>query len=105
MNNTTKTGWKPYSQRRKQLPPDWQKRRRKVLARDKGLCQLRLKGCTYRATDIDHIERGNNHNLDNLRAACHHCHMVRTGHDGGTAQRHRKPAKRAPEPHPGYVKR
>lgn len=77
----TKSGWNNsgQSRRKTELPSDRQQRRRKVLARDKGLCQLRLKGCTYRATDVDHIERGNNHNLENLRAACHHCHMVRTG--------------------------
>lgn len=61
-------------------PSDWSKRRAVVLARDNGVCQLGLPGCTSVAKQVDHIvplSRGGNHDLSNLRASCVHCNQGR----------------------------
>lgn len=97
------TGWKNTSTRRKQLPKNWPQLRAQILARDDHTCQIQAPGCTIKATDVDHIQRGNNHDPTNLRAACHHCHMVRTGHDGGKTRRRPKRAYRQPQTHPAYI--
>jgi 5-methylcytosine-specific restriction endonuclease McrA len=53
--------------------------RRAVLTRDKGVCQLRLKVCTYTATQADHIRPRATHGdgLDNLQAACAACNRAK----------------------------
>jgi 5-methylcytosine-specific restriction endonuclease McrA len=59
----------------------WQALRAAVLARDGHVCQLRLPGCTSRATIADHITlrgRGpDTESLNNLRAVCANCHNRR----------------------------
>lgn len=87
--------------RRKQLPKDWTKIRAQVIRRDHGTCVI----CGQPGNHVDHIERGSNHSLDNLRLLCQHCHMARTGRDGGTAKRQPQRQARPPEPHPGLLKR
>lgn len=93
-------GWSdgPPSGRRAELPRDWQKRRRAVLARDGGCCRF----CGGPASHVDHIVRGQDHSLGNLRALCESCHMSRTGRDGGSAlRRERRKWRRWSRPHPG----
>ncbi len=52
----------------------WRKTRRRILARDKGLCQIRSKGCLVQATCVDHILGVGVSELDqDLRAACRPC--------------------------------
>lgn len=89
------TGWKRESRRQKQLPPDWQRRRKAVLARDGGQCVF----CGAPATDVDHIDPQGGHELDNLRALCHHCHMSRTQAQSAQARRRGMWQTRRPSPH------
>ena len=70
----------------------WRRVKAQVIARDGGVCRLRLPGCTIQATTADHIipwlQGGGWYDLSNLRAACDHCNKVR----GGQTQRNpRKP--------------
>jgi 5-methylcytosine-specific restriction protein A len=56
-------------------------RRAQVLARDKGVCQIKGPRCTYRATICDHIlnvARGGTDDLSNLQAVCDNCHKDKT---------------------------
>lgn len=59
----------------------WRRRRREILARDQGLCQIRGEGCTVYATHVDHIVprrlKGTN-DPSNLRAACARCNQARS---------------------------
>lgn len=91
-------GWTNDHRRMKQLPPDWPKRRQQVIKRDR-VCVL----CGAPGRDVDHIARGQDHSLANLRLLCRSCHMKRTGRDGGTAKRREKRdwAKERAEKHPG----
>lgn len=98
----TRSGWQSESRRRKELPPDWGKRRKAVLARDKE-CVF----CGRPATDVDHIDPRGGHELENLRALCHHCHMSRTQRQSaqsrkkGMWQTKRQAPHRPPRRHPG----
>jgi 5-methylcytosine-specific restriction protein A len=98
------TGWadRP-SGRQHRLPPDWLRRRAAVLRRDRGLCTLRLDGCTVQATDVDHVGDSGDHALANLRAVCRKCHDKRTAQQGAGARAVRYRRKREPEPHPGML--
>ena len=59
---------------------DWQRRRQRVIARDGGVCQLRLPGCTNVATTADHVlspRDGGSDEEANLRASCQTCNETR----------------------------
>ncbi|WP_163902246.1 HNH endonuclease [Mycolicibacterium pulveris] len=50
------------------------------LGRPSGPCQLRLPGCTGRASTWDHIvavSKGGGHGRGNVRPACAHCNSSR----------------------------
>jgi 5-methylcytosine-specific restriction endonuclease McrA len=55
----------------------WLTLRRLILERDAYLCQIRKRGCTSHATQVDHITAlahgGARLDPANLRAACIHC--------------------------------
>ena len=56
----------------------WRTLRAKVLERDGHRCQLRLDGCTMRATTVDHdfpVSAGGSDHMDNLVAACAPCNL------------------------------
>ena len=91
------TNWQT-SQRRQRLPADWRNRRDIVLTRDNHTCQLRYDGCQQRATEVDHIQRGDKHDLNNLQAVCRSCHATKSAREGNEAK---LPRTRPPEPHPG----
>jgi 5-methylcytosine-specific restriction protein A len=59
----------------------WRRVRAFVLERDGYICQIRLPGCTTRASDADHIVPaslgGAWFDPSNLRAACKHCNVAR----------------------------
>lgn len=99
------------STRRDRLPADWPQ-----------LCKLarELYGdwcyqCRHeKAADTDHVERGDDHRVQNLRPICglacpqcrdeHRtpCHTVKSSREGGQAAQAAKPKRaRAPEAHPG----
>ncbi len=62
----------------------WQKVRLHILERDRYVCQIRLPGCTTRATQVDHVTRiddgGMIYEPMNLRAACQPCNLARERH-------------------------
>ena len=54
----------------------WQRTSASVIARDGGVCQLRLAGCTVRATTTDHVIAKANGGTDddaNLITTCRPC--------------------------------
>lgn len=63
----------------------WQKLRKRILARDKHLCQpCKAAGRVTAATEVDHIvskPRGGTDAPDNLRAICSPCHKAKTAQD------------------------
>ncbi|MFI9576949.1 HNH endonuclease [Microbispora rosea] len=66
-------GWRT-SDRRSRLPKDWARRRLIVLRRDNYTCYV----CKADAAEVDHVQRGDNHDLDNLAAICSACHKRKT---------------------------
>lgn len=71
--------------------------RRAVLARDKGICQIRGPKCTRRATEADHItniaEGGAEYDIANGQSACEPCHKAKTqreAHRGRERARQRR---------------
>ncbi|MEU8047790.1 HNH endonuclease [Micromonospora echinofusca] len=82
------------SDRRQRLPRNWAEIRARVLKRDGYACQFvwrnergRMEKCGKPATEVDHINPGDDHSPDNLRAACSACHAFKSSHEGGTAAR------------------
>lgn len=55
----------------------WRRIRKRILERDRWICQLRLPGCTTHADAVDHIvepsKGGAWHDERNLQAACKPC--------------------------------
>lgn len=72
-----------------------------VLARDSHRCQLRYRDrCIRRATQVDHKQRGDDHRMANLQAACGPCHAHKSAMEGAAARpRERRPRER----HPGIM--
>lgn len=98
-------GWQG-STRRERLPANWATEiRPRILNRDGHQCTWLTNGvrCTQRATDVDHIQRGDNHEDWNLRSLCSPHHRAKSSREGGTAPRRRSRyyVKRPEEPHPG----
>ncbi|MDN4476616.1 HNH endonuclease signature motif containing protein [Demequina sp. SYSU T00192] len=94
------------SARASRLPADWRRRRVLVLKRDGYACQMRTSTgalCRDHANQVDHIIRGDNHDLSNLRALCVWHHARKTSAEGNAARRPRPTRKRAPEAHPGLL--
>jgi 5-methylcytosine-specific restriction endonuclease McrA len=80
-------------------PPDWKRRKARILARDKRICYVCLKPG---ADEVDHVvstKQGGNHEDNNL-AAIHSrpCHQAKTQRE---AQAARITQRRPTERHPG----
>lgn len=99
--------WNWDTGRTQQLPPNWKQIRQAVAERAGWRCQAiddSGQRCTNRGTDCDHIEPGNNHNLNNLQWLCH-WHHARKTHDASTSsqtslrQRNQPPERK----HPGLL--
>lgn len=91
------------STRGARLPDDWQERRLRVLRRDGYRCQIPDSHgvpCLEPAGEVDHVERGDDHALENLRAACRACHARKSSAEGNAARLRRR---RPPERHPGLI--
>lgn len=98
----------PVSPRAARLPADWYQRRMKVLARDAHRCVAQdSQGyrCAERATDVDHIVRGDDHDLGNLQALCGWHHRQKTAVEAAEARRAKPRRSRfhEGEPHPGLL--
>ncbi|MFI6444729.1 HNH endonuclease [Kitasatospora sp. NPDC050543] len=76
------------SDRAQRLPKNWPTIRRRILRRDGHACMAVFsdgRRCGMPATDVDHIERGDDHSDANLRALCGWCHQKKSSSEGGTA--------------------
>lgn len=56
--------------------------------------------CGRPANQVDHIERGDDHSLNNLRAPCRACPATKSAKEGAAARRPRH--RREPEVHPAF---
>lgn len=69
---------------------NWDRLRKVVMARDKGLCQpCRAADRVTIASEVDHItpkSAGGTDDLDNLQAICAACHKTKTAEEGLKAQ-------------------
>lgn len=80
-------GWET-SDRRSRLPRNWSKITSKVLKRDGYTCCWILEDssrCKNKATDVDHISPGDNHELWNLQALCEYHHDRKSAKEGSEA--------------------
>jgi 5-methylcytosine-specific restriction protein A len=77
-------GKKPWegSTRRTELPPDWERRRRTVLARDEvcGYCTRAL------ATEVHHTGDKHDHRIEKLAGICGPCHKEQTARQARAAR-------------------
>ena len=91
------------SDRAKRLPSNWQALRRVVIERAGGRCEDTSDGgrrCPERGTDVDHINPGDDHRLENLQLMCNPHHLRKTQAENTR----RKPRQnREPERHPGLA--
>jgi 5-methylcytosine-specific restriction enzyme A len=91
------------------VPPQ---ERARILARDGGVCQLGYPGCTWHATEVDHIvplASGGTADPDNLQAVCESCHVIKTAAEKLTGIRASAARRRARrhlpvKPHPGEMR-
>ncbi len=104
-------GWAG-STRRERLPDDWPQRVTAVMQRDEYRCtHLRSdngRRCGARATDVDHLQRGDDHRLANLAAKCAFHHRRKTAGEGNAARTLTQAERRAREAgareqHPGVL--
>lgn len=92
------------SGRKGRLPTNWTALRRAVLKRDNYSCQIKEPGCQGRATDVDHIQAGDDHRLANLQAACRTCHQAKSSREGNQAKARLRAARFRKKPtHPGRL--
>lgn len=92
------------STRKGRLPADWKSRRLRVLRRDGYRCQIPDRfgvPCLAWANEVDHVERGDDHDESNLQAACTACHAKKSAKEGAEARESRR--FRPPESHPGLI--
>lgn len=90
------------STRRRRLPPDWETIRRRILRRDGWRCTAVDDGrrCSRPASDVDHVQHGDDHRPSNLASLCSYHHRKKSSAEGNAA-RERPTMRRPPEPHPG----
>ena len=67
------------------LPPNWQAIRRRILHRD-PICRV----CGERpSTQVDHVVPGDDHRDSNLQGICDPCHATKSSEEGNRAHRDR----------------
>ena len=94
------------SDRKSRLPDDWATRRVRVLRRDSYKCQARDSlgvQCGDPANQVDHVQPGDDHSLDNLQALCRWHHARKSSAEGAAARKPRPKQQRDPEAHPGMI--
>lgn len=106
----TRPTWQNADHRRETLPPDWPRRRARVLDRDGHACTWTTwdgTRCGDTATEVDHIRPGTDHSYENLRSLCSWHHQRKSSSEGAKAQHdHRaRMARRFAriETHPGLL--
>jgi 5-methylcytosine-specific restriction protein A len=98
--------WETDTPRRDRLPSRWTTIRAGVLTRDQWQCQLRYDGCQILATEVDHIQPGDDHTPANLQSVCARCHATKSAREGAEGRaRVQQRSRRTPEPHPGALPR
>lgn len=99
------------SDRRSRLPADWESKiRPRILRRDGYRCTARDQDgerCPERATDVDHVRRGDIHEDWNLTSLCAWHHGKKSAREGAIAAKvarakNRKKYRRV-ENHPGLL--
>ncbi|PHQ49467.1 HNH endonuclease [Streptomyces cinnamoneus] len=98
------------SDRRARLPANWPQIRIRILRRDGHRCTARDQygvRCSELATDVDHIQPGDDHREANLTSLCGWHHRVKSSREGAAAQaaarRHARRRFRRTERHPGLL--
>lgn len=97
------------SDRKHRLPKNWESLRKQVHRRDQSRCQVRLSEsiCGEPAVDVDHIRRGDDHRLENLRCICDWHHKAKSAREGAMAynakMKHSRQKFRREEKHPGLL--
>lgn len=94
------------SDRSSRLPRNWAVLRRRVLSLANHTCEK----CRAPATEVDHINAGDDHSLINLQALCATCHQRKSIAEGHAANRRKQAelralTKRPQETHPGTLRR
>lgn len=92
------------SQRRHRLPANWHLNYRLPVLNDADwICELRIDGvCVGTASEVDHINRGDDHSRSNLRAVCRRCHAKKSSAEGHARKRELRALRKRPqERHPG----
>ena len=88
----------------RQSPPRWDSTRKRILARDENLCQMRIRGvCTIVATAVDHIDRLGPEIDENYQSVCGPCHQLKTSREAAAARAKKYNRKRPPQRHPGII--
>ena len=90
------------SNRRAELPSDWEQRRqaRRRIAGDRCEAERHAPGCNGIGRECDHHGDRLDHSIENLRWLSTPCHAAKTQREAQAAKPKRK---RAPEPHPGRL--
>ena len=98
------------STRRERLPANWSKIRKRIMKRDRGMCQVTMadgEKCLDLASEVDHKQAGDDHDDLNLQAICSWHHQRKSSQEGGQAAAVRRQATRnkyvRTEAHPGLV--
>jgi 5-methylcytosine-specific restriction endonuclease McrA len=89
------------SNRSSRLPPNWFSHIRPVVLKRDPRCKLQYQGCTAVSTQVDHKQRGDDHNFANLQGVCAKCHAIKSAREGRQAQLTRSQRRQRPsERHP-----
>lgn len=85
------------SDRRGRLPRDWVQRRQEVFRIHSRQCYIAEGGrrCTAEATEVDHVNAGDDHSYENLRPICHQHHKSKSSSEGWRAMNRKKKAARS----------
>lgn len=77
------------SNRRAELPPDWERRRRTVLKRDPLCTDGRICNGLALSTDCHHTGDKHDHSLESLAGVCRACHNAATQQQSAEARARR----------------